>query len=63
MRSFWAPAVALLAIAVAQPAHAGPQEGKKAPSLGQFEVVQGEQFTDLKELKGRAVRLVFFATW
>lgn len=63
MRSFWAPAIAAVALAMAPAAHAGPQEGKKAPSLGQLEVIQGEQFVELRDLKGRVVRLVFFATW
>ena len=31
--------------------------------IGKFDVVQGENFNDLRDLKGRVVRLVFFATW
>lgn len=62
MRHLWATAVVALALAAA-PAHAEPQEGKPAPALGNFEVVQGDPFPDLKSLRGYSVQLVFFATW
>jgi len=62
MRSLWAPVLASVVLAAA-PAYAGPQEGRKAPSLGQVDVIQGEPFTELKDLKGHVIRLVFFATW
>ena len=63
MRSFVGPAALAVVALAAAPAFAGPETGKAAPSLGRFEVVQGEDFTDLKGLKGRVVQLVFFATW
>jgi hypothetical protein len=63
MRSLFAPAVVALALASAPAAYAGPEMGKKAPSLGPLEVIQGEPFNDLRDLKGRVVKLVFFATW
>ena len=31
--------------------------------LGNFDVVQGEPFQNLKALKGHVVKLVFFASW
>ena len=37
--------------------------GSNPLPLGQFDVVQGEPFQSLKSLKGRVVKLVFFATW
>jgi hypothetical protein len=64
MRRFWAPALVAVALASAPAtARAELAAGTTPPSLGNFEVVQGDSFTDLKNLKGRVVRLVFFATW
>ncbi len=63
MRRLFAPAAVVVALAMAPAAFAGPQEGTKAPSLGQLEVIQGEPFNDLRDLKGRVIKLVFFATW
>lgn len=64
MRRLVALAVTVAALLAAPGvAHAGPPAGKPAPSLGKFDVVQGESFNDLRDLKGRVVRLVFFATW
>ena len=62
MRRFLAPAIVAV-LATSSAAYAGPEVGKKAPSLGQLEVIQGEPFNDLRDLKGRVVKLVFFATW
>ncbi|MEZ0230307.1 MAG: hypothetical protein ACAI25_16920 [Planctomycetota bacterium] len=63
MRRFLAPAVMAVALATTSAAQAGPEVGKKAPTLGGVEVVQGEPFNDLRDLKGRVIKLVFFATW
>jgi hypothetical protein len=64
MRRSWATALAAVALASAPAtARAGLATGATPPSLGNFEVVQGDPFTDLKGLKGRVVQLVFFATW
>ncbi len=64
MRRFMATAVVAGVLALApQAARAQVTEGKAPPSLGTFDVVQGAPFTSLKDLKGRAIRLVFFATW
>jgi hypothetical protein len=65
MKSFWGPALVSIAlVTMAAPAWAGPvQPGKNPPALGNFEQIQGDPFSDLKGLKGRVVKLVFFATW
>jgi hypothetical protein len=56
-------AAGLLALAP-RTARADVTQGKAAPSLGDtIEVVQGDPFTSLKDLKGHVVRLVFFANW
>ena len=64
MRRFWAPALVATTLALAPAtARADVTQGKAPPSLGNFDVVQGEPFSDLRSLKGRVVKLVFFATW
>ncbi|HZV01877.1 MAG TPA: hypothetical protein VFF73_34515 [Planctomycetota bacterium] len=63
MRRFWATALVAVALAAPKTARAELAAGTIPPSLGNFEVVQGDPFTDLKGLKGRVVQLVFFATW
>ncbi len=63
MRRFWAPALVAAALLAPATARADVTQGKAPPSLGNFEVVQGDPFSDLKSLKGRVVKLVFFATW
>jgi hypothetical protein len=64
MRSFWAPGLAALVLAATPAtARAGLAPGKTPPTLGNFEVIQGDPFADLKSLKGRVVQLVFFASW
>jgi len=65
MRKFMAATMAVAALAAAPSiARAQPVEGKAPPSLGSnIDVVQGDPFTSLKDLKGHSIRLVFFATW
>ena len=64
LRSYLAPALVAAALAAAPSvARADVPVGKAPPSLGNFDVAQGDPFTDLKDLKGHVVRLVFFATW
>lgn len=62
MRAHWA-VVAAVAWSAAPVRAADVTPGQSPPSLGTFEVVQGNPFADLKGLRGRVVKLVFFATW
>ncbi len=66
MRRFMAAAVVAGVLSLAPQAARAVEvtPGKAPPSLGDtIDVVQGDPFTSLKDLKGHAVRLVFFATW
>jgi hypothetical protein len=65
MRIVMAAVVAAGVLALApRTASAEVTTGKAAPSLGDtIEVIQGDPFTSLKDLRGHVVRLVFFANW
>jgi len=65
---FLAPALVAIALAMLTPGTARATgvdlpPGANPLPLGQFDVIQGEPFQNLKSLKGRVVKLVFFASW